>query len=388
MGPHHEHTPFVLPGEYADFAANVRAFSRDKLYDGYLDRATSQTMPWEELRLLGRAGLLGMSLPVESGGQGADPLVVGLALEELAYADVNVAYLSFSSETVTPAHRGLPPAIGEPLAHSVAQGEEVLAMALTEPGAGSDNSAMRLHARPVSGGYLLRGEKTSITGAVHSRRGVVAATTEPGGGSQAVRRLLVDLTDSSVTVQRIKDPGFHPVGRATITFEDTFVPADHELREEMSGLAGQLSLLDYTRAMVGLMCVGAAKRAIDMTVGWVRDRHAFGKSIAGYQGVSFTLAEHATQLEAARMLTYRALALIAAGQSARREAAMTKWWTPRVAMAAINDCIVLHGHVGWSSEMPLQQLLVDVSGMQIGDGTPQIQKLVIARDLIGRAYVG
>lgn len=121
---------------------------------------------------------------------------------------------------------------------------------------------------------------------------------------------------------------------------------------------------------------------------WVVEREAFGQTISHYQGVSFTLAEHDTQLEAARWLCYRALALRSAGKPHTREAAMCKWWAPQVAMAAINDCIVLHGHVGWSMEMPLVQLLLDVSGLQIGDGTPQIQKLVIARQLLGRENVG
>lgn len=113
----------------------------------------------------------------------------------------------------------------------------------------------------------------------------------------------------------------------------------------------------------------------------------FGQPISRFQGVSFPLAEHATYLEAGRWLCYRALGLREAGHSCNTEAAMVKWWVPKLAFDAINDCIVLHGQVGWSDEIPLQQMLRDVSGLQIGDGTPQIQKLVIARQLFGRDFV-
>lgn len=380
--------PFLLGPEHEAFAESVRRFARTELADGYLERATSQELPWDLVRRLGREGLLGMSLPEQAGGQGADPLSVGLAVEQLAHADINLAYLTFCSETAVAAYDGLPPEVGAPLARAVAAGEQLLATALTEPGGGSDTAAMRLRAVPVAGGHLLRGEKTSVTGAVHSRHAITAASTDPGSGPQAIRRFLVDLADPTVTVARIRDPGFHPVGRGTITFADTFVPASHEMRDTGSGLSAQLALLDRLRVLAGLMALGAARRAIDITVDWVRHREAFGAPIARYQGVSFPLAEHLTHVEAARMLAYRALGLLTADRRITREAAMIKWWAPQIAVATINDCIVLNGHVGWSAEMPLQQLLTDVSGLQIGDGTPQIQKLLIARDLIGREYVG
>lgn len=146
-----------------------------------------------------------------------------------------------------------------------------------------------------------------------------------------------------------------------------------------------MAQFDLSRTLIALTCVGSAQRALDSAAAYSRDRTAFGKPLAANQGVSFPIAEHTTYLEAVRALAYRTLGLRMAGQPHTTQAAMLKWWAPRAAFAAIQEAVVLHGQVGWSDEMPLQSLLRDISGYQIGDGTPQIQKIIIARDVIGRA---
>lgn len=355
-----ESAPFLFTREHLAFEESVASLARKEFRGGYLERASSEEMCWPQLAMLGEVGLLGLSIPEEAGGQGADPITVGIGCEQMAKADFNLSYFVFSS---------------------------VLALAVTEPCGGSDTAGMAVTARPVPGGYRLSGEKTSVTLAMHAEHAIVVARNDQTDGPRT-RRFLVPLDQQNISRERFRDPGFRPLGRGSLTFDGTFVPADHELTSSGSGLSAQLSDFDYSRTLIGLMCIGAARRAIDATIDWVRDRDAFGGPIARFQGVSFTLAEHDTQLEAARWLCYRALALRAAGLPHTREAAMCKWWIPQLAVRAINDCIVLHGHMGWSNEMPLQQLLLDVSGLQIGDGTPQIQKLVIARHLIGRDYTG
>jgi cyclohexanecarboxyl-CoA dehydrogenase len=379
---------FVFSIEQQAFEESVATLARREFHDGYLARATRDEMCWDELRRLGQHGLLGMSLPEHLGGQDAGPIILGIACEQLARADFNLAYLAFGSVLGQGLLAALPEHIAHPIVRSVTAGEQVVALALTEPRGGSDASGTTVRARPVDGGYVLSGEKTSVTLGMYASHAIVVATTDPAAGSKGTRRLLVPLNDPTIGKQRFADPGFRPLSRAGLTFDRTFVPAENELTGSGSGLSATLSDFDLTRTLLGLMVIGAARRAMDATIEWVRDREAFGSPIARFQGVSFTLAEHDTQLEAARWLCYRSLGLRAAGLPHSKEAAMCKWWAPRLAVQAINDCIVLHGHVGWSTEMPLQQLLLDVSGLQIGDGTPQIQKLVIARDLIGRQYVG
>lgn len=380
--------PFLFTEEQQQFERIVSQLVRREFLESYLERATSDEMCWSALEALGRHGLVGMSLPVELGGQDADAVTRGIACEQVAYGDFNLSYFALTSELAGAVASGLPREISEPIVREVVAGRDMIAMALTEPRGGSDASGISLRATAVPGGYRLDGEKTSVTLGMHASYAIVVATTEPGGGSRSTKRFLVRLNDSTITRQRLIDPGFRPLSRASLFFDGTFVPEDHEMKAAGSGVAATLADFDLTRTLLGLMTIGAARRAIDMAVVWARDRETFGQPIAAYQGVSFTIAEHHTQLEAARWLCYRTLGLRDAGLPHTKEAAMCKWWAPRLAVRAINDCIVIHGHVGWSAEMPLQQMLLDVSGLQIGDGTPQVQKLVIARHLIGRKYVG
>ena len=383
---------FVFDEDHLAYEEAVRTLARREFYDGYLERATHDELPWADLKRLARHGLLDLALPASLGGQEVDPITYGIACEQIAYADFNLSYLIFGlcgmGELVT----ALPPEIGERLALALAAGDEVYGIALTEPRGGSDAARPSVRAEPVDGGWRLHGEKTSVTPGMAASELVVVATTDPGAGSKATKRFLVAADDPTITRQQFRDPGFRPLGRAGISFDGTFVADEREFRPSSaggrSGVAAQLAAFDFTRILLGLMVLGAARRALDMTIEYVKEREAFGRPIAGYQGVSFTIAELDTKLEATRWLCYRALGLRAAGLPHTREAAMCKWFAPRLAVEAINECIVLHGHVGWSVEMPLQQLLLDVSGLQIGDGTPQIQKLVIARELIGRQYVG
>lgn len=384
---------FIFNDEHAAYEEAVATLARREFLAGYLERATSDELPWAELKRLGQHHLLDLSLSEEDGGQGADPISFGIACEQMAYADFNLAYLVFGASVISDIANALPGEIAGRVVRAVAAGDEVVALALTEPKGGSDAARPSVRADPVEGGFLLRGEKTSVTLGMHAREVIVVASVDPAAGSRGTRRFLVPVEgDPTITRQHFRDPGFRPLGRAGITFDGTFVPAERQMdvhgRSDRSGIARQLSMFDTSRILLGLMVIGAARRALDLTIEWAGAREAFGRPIAGFQGVSFTIAEHDTQLEAARWLCYRALGLRAAGRPHTREAAMCKWWAPRLAVQAINDCIVVHGHVGWSMEMPLQQLLLDVSGLQIGDGTPQIQKLVIARELMGRGLVG
>lgn len=378
---------FVFSEEQTAFAQTIRRMADKELLPSYHQRAMSDEFPVEAHKALARHGLLSLSVPERWGGQGADLVTVGLAIEEAARGDVNMAFFIAGTATIGKlVLDNLPEGEAALLAQEFMAGESLMAFALTEPRGGSDNVGMSVRARPVDGGFHLSGEKTSITLAGAADRAIVFATVDPSLGVRGISAFLVDL-DETVSRQVFADPGFRPLGRGSLTFDDTFVPESRQLLEPGRGLQLALNEFEFTRAAIGLLCVGAARRAMELTIDYVREREAFGQPISKNQGVSFVLAEHETMLEAGRLLAYRALALRDAGMSCRREAAMVKWWVPQLAMRAINDCVVLHGQVGWSEEMPLQQLLRDVSGFQIGDGTPQIQKLIIARELLGRDFV-
>lgn len=383
-----EMAPFMFTEEQEMFRETVRRLAETEFRDSYLARATTTEYPRAALAVLAKNGLLGLAVPEEYGGQIADFISMGIAIEELARADFNVSYVAFNSIlTGGLASRLLPADERDRWARGIARGERLLAAGFTEPRGGSDLQGLRLRAERHGDGWRLTGEKTSVTTSPHAEAAIILATVDPALKSRGTVALLVDLNDPSVSLQRFRDPGFRPQGRAAVSFDGTYVPRSRQLGEVGEGFKQIMREFELSRTLLGLMCLGTAMRAMDMTIGWVKQREAFGQPISKFQGVSFPLAEHATYLEAARWLAYRSLALRDAGRSHNSEAAMCKWWIPQIACQAINDCIILHGHTGWSEEMPLVQMQKDVSGLQIGDGTPQIQKLVIARQLIGREWV-
>jgi cyclohexanecarboxyl-CoA dehydrogenase len=377
--------PFTLDADHLTFRESVRTLARSRYADSMLERSQSDKFPIAEFAELGAAGLLGLQISEASGGQGGDVLAVGIAVEELAYADPSIAYLAFAAN----ASNAILDELGSDevrdrwVARGIA-GEAVICLALTEPGAGSDAANLTTRATRVDGGWRISGEKTSITQAAHANLAIVVAQTEPCAGGKGIGMFLVEMDDRAVTTQAIRDPGFKPLGRGSIFVDDVFVPDSYVLGEIGHGFRLVMHEFDFTRTLIALMNIGTAQRAIDMAIDYSKQRETFGRPLAANQGVSFVIAEHSTYVSAVRALGYHALGLRMAGQPHTAEAAMLKWWGPLVAFNAIRDCIVLHGQVGWSDEMPLQAMLRDVSGCMIGDGTPQIQKLVIARELIGK----
>jgi cyclohexanecarboxyl-CoA dehydrogenase len=362
-----------------------RPTARSRYAESMLDRSRSEKFPTAELAELGDAGLLGLRVSESLGGQGGDVLAVGIAVEQLAYADPVIAYLAFAANISNAllAKHGSDEVCDRWLSRGIA-GEAVMCLALTEPGAGSDAANLDTRAVRVDGGWRISGEKTSITQAVHADLAMVVAQTDPKAGAKGIGMFLVDMDDPAVTTQTIRDPGFKPVGRGSIFLDGVFVPDSHVLGGIGRGFGLVMHEFDLSRTLIALMNIGTAQRALDMAIEYSKQRKTFGRPLAANQGVPFVIAEHSTYVSVVRALGYHALGLRMAGRPHTSEAAMLKWWGPLVAFNAIRDCIVLHGQVGWSEEMPLQAMLRDVSGCMIGDGTPQIQKLVIARELIGK----
>lgn len=380
--------PFVLDEDHLRFRDSVRDLARREFLDTYHARAARTEFPHQELRKLAEAGLTNLTLAEESGGQGADLLALAIACEEVGYADPNMAYILFSTNSLVTLLAGQESPAIRRWAPRIAAGDALGCWAVTEPGTGSDAAALRTRAGRVDGGWLLTGEKTSVTQAPHADVAVVLAQTDPASRARGIGCFLVECADPTVSSQSFADPGFKPLGRGSITMDETFVPDERVLAAPGSGFGRVMAEFDLSRTLIALTCVGSAQRALDTAAAYARERTSFGRPLATNQGVSFPIAEHTTYLAAVRALAYQTIGLRMAGQPHTTQAAMLKWWAPRVAFAAIQESVVLHGQVGWSDEMPLQSLLRDVSGYQIGDGTPQIQKIIIARDVLGRDALG
>jgi cyclohexanecarboxyl-CoA dehydrogenase len=266
------------------------------------------------------------------------------------------------------------------------RGEAVVAICLTEPRGGSDASNLQMRARRVGDYYVVNGEKTSITFADRADAYLIFARTGlPDEGAKGVSAFFIPGTTPGIQRTAFDDVGSAIIGRGSVFFDDVKVPASHRLGEEGKGFTQVMQGFDYSRALIGLQCCGAAQASLDEAWAYAKEREAFGRPIGQFQGVSFPLAEGESQIAAVRQLCYHALALRDAGLPHTSEAAMCKWMGPRNAFDVIHQCLLTLGHYGWSKDLPHQQRMRDVMGLEIGDGTAQVMKLIIARHRIGRA---
>ena len=232
----------------------------------------------------------------------------------------------------------------------------------------------------VDGGYRLNGEKTSISGADQCDAVLLFARTgRPEDKARGVSAFVVDTTWKGISTTRFNDLGSRIIGRGSLFFDDVFVPDDHLLGREGGGFTQIMQGFDYSRALLGLQCVGAAQASLDESWRYIQEREAFGQKLADFQGVTFPLAEHEGILAGIRQLCMETLRLRDRGAPHTAEAAMCKWLGPNRAVDAIHQCLLTHGHYGWSMDLPHQQRLRDVMGIEIGDGTAQIMKMIVAR---------
>ena len=375
--------------EQRAFQETAQRFAREKLAPHYQAREASGEVDRALVKQMGALGLIGADLPEEYGGLGQPSLTAGLIIEAIAYGDFSVAYVQLlgSLQGQILARHAAPDLARDWIARIVT-GDAIVSVALTEPRGGSDAGNLALAARRDGDRYILNGEKSSISMADQADASIVFARTgKPEDGPRGVSAFLVPMNSKGVSTSRFNDIGSKAVGRGSIFFDDVEVSVTHRLSGEGMGFAQVMQGFDYSRALIGLQCAAAAQASLDETWRYVKERHAFGAPIAQYQGVTFPLADGETMIAALRQLCYHALDLRDAGAPHTAEAAMCKWLGPKTAVDVIHQCLLTHGHYGWSFDLPHQQRLRDVMGLEIGDGTAQIMKLIIAREKAGRAAV-
>ena len=384
----------VLTDDQRALQDTARRFARERLMPDYQTREKSGLLDRGLIAEMGRLGLLGTDLPEEFGGLGVDSVTTGLIAEELAYGDFNVSAVPVGiSLNAAILMRHAPPEVVREWVPRMTRGEAIVAICLTEPRGGSDASNLTLKARRDGDHYVINGEKTSITFADRADAYLIFARTgKPEEGAKGVSAFFIpyegkDGKTPGISRTKFDDVGSAIIGRGSVFFDDVRVPLSHRLGGEGKGFTQVMQGFDYSRALIGLQCVGAAQASLDEAWAYSKEREAFGKPIGQFQGVSFPLAEGESQIAAVRQLCYHALALRDAGLPHTAEAAMCKWMGPRNAFDVIHQCLLTFGHYGWSKDLPHQQRMRDVMGLEIGDGTAQIMKLIIARERIGRAAV-
>jgi cyclohexanecarboxyl-CoA dehydrogenase len=371
--------------EQDELVRTLRQFARRELAPRSAQWDKTGEFPWEAWRRMGELGLLGLRVPAAYGGQEADFLTFGIAMEEIGRGDFSCTYgiqlaglageILGRSGSEAIKTRWLPP---------TASGEAVVALALTEPGAGSDAANLACRAERDADGYVITGEKSGISLGMAAQAAVVFARTDPAGRARGVTAFLVPLDLPGVSRSPLRDMGTRAIGRAVLAFDHVRLPASHRLGDEGTGFYQVMQGFDYNRIGIALACLGVAQQSVEETMVYVKERKAFGRTLARFEGVSFAIAEAATHLEACRWLCYRALWLADHGRPHTKESAMTKWWSPRLAVDTIHQCLLLHGHYGYTDELPFEQRMRDVIGLEIGDGAAEVMKMVVARELMGR----
>jgi alkylation response protein AidB-like acyl-CoA dehydrogenase len=346
-------------------------------------------MPLALVREMADLGLLGGPLPAEYGGQGWDPVSLALCYEELGRADSSVrgmmtVHTSLVSQCVlawgTPEQKlaCLP---------RLARGEWIGCYCLTEPNAGSDAASLETTATPAGEGYTLHGEKIWITNGGLAQVGIVFATRDRAARHRGVCAFVVEF-DQAPGLVRAPMPGRELGHRASdharLVFDGLCVPASALLAAPGEGFAVAMSALDRGRLGVAAGAVGVAQACLDASVAFARSRRQFGKRIGDFEMVQASLADMAAEVEAARWLVYRAAWLQAQGQPARRETSIAKLFATEAAARAASEAVLLHGGRGYSNEYPVERYYRDIKGLQIYEGTSHIQRIVIARDLLGK----
>ncbi len=365
---------------------SVRKFSSEKLAPAYKRREEDGYFDRDMVREMGQLGFLAPELDEAWGGSGLDVLTSGLITEIIAEGDMNVAYVPINHSLISSCivRHGHPDVIEEILP-AMCSGETIACIGLTEPRGGSDAANLILDANRDGDSYILNGEKTSISMAEQADICLIFARTgSREDRARGISAFVVDLNSPGITRGRFDDLGEKAVGRGSLYFDDVRIDARYRVGEEGKGFIQVMQGFDFSRALIGLQCLAVARKCLDETWQFIQERETFGKPLAANQGITFPLAEAETQLEGARMVCLKALWLKSKGLDHTKEAAMAKWWAPKLAFDITQQCLLIHGHGGYSEELPFAQRLRDVLGMQIGDGTAHIMKMVIARTYVGK----
>jgi len=339
----------------------------------------------EIIRTLGRKRLASPRIPKAYGGMGADALTTGLIVEELARegdpnltVNLGAAEVLIKHGTDSQKRRWLP---------RLASGMIVAGIASTEPGAGSDAASIATTAKKSIRGFSISGEKRYIDIPNAAAFMILTARTSKAEGSRGISLFLLPMNSRGISKYRLNHMGAPWLDFGGFKLKGVRLSSEDLIGEEGRGFPALMETFDFMRVIVGLKCIGTASKALELTMDYVKRRHAFGRPIGKFEAVQFRIAEDYTQLEAARLLCYKALSMKDQGLRITKEAAMVKSWVPELTFKIVNDCLQNMGALGYSSATPIAGMLTHIRGYSIGDGTPDIMKTIVGRELLGREYV-
>ena len=383
-----EYHPSMIPRtlfapEHETFRDSVRRFMETEVVphderwqeQGYVDREV-----WKKA---GANGFLCCSMPEEYGGAGADRLYSVVLMEEQARANNSSLGWGLHSEIVAPyLLRYGSDALKKKYLPRMASGEMIGAIAMSEPGAGSDLQAVKTTAAKKDGRYLVNGSKTFITNGWHCDLVIVVAKTDPAKGAKGTSLVVVDTSMQGFTKgKRLKKLGLKGQDTAELFFDNVEVPAENLLGQENNGFIYLMQELPWERMQIAIAAVAKAEAAVEWTKAYVTERKAFGKPIASFQNTRFKLAELATEVQVARVFVDRCMELLLAEKLDTATASMAKYWVSDLECRVIDECLQLHGGYGFMWEFPIARAYADARVQRIYGGTNEIMKEVISRSM-------
>jgi butyryl-CoA dehydrogenase len=375
-----------LTEEQALVQKTARDFAREKVLPRAAEIDEQKKVPAELIREMGKLGLMGIDVPERYGGSGLDTLTYVLVVEEInrACASTGVILCSHVSLAIAPILKWGSDAQKEKWLPDLARGEKIGCFALSEPAAGSDAAAMRMSARRDGDSWVLNGTKNFITNGAIADVCVVFAQTDPAQKHKGIAAFVVEKGTAGFSVGRLERKlGIRGSDTAQLVFQDCRVPAANALGRVGEGFKIALSTLDGGRIGIAAQAVGIARACLEDSLAYAKEREAFGKKIADFQAIQWKLADMATEIDAARLLTWKAATLRDQGAPHILEAAEAKLFASDIAVKAARDCVQIFGGYGYLADFPAERHYRDAKITEIYEGTSEIMKLVIAEEILG-----
>ena len=376
---------FTLTDDQELIQKTAREFAVEHLAPGVMDRDENAEFPYEQIKLMGELGFMGMMVPEEYSGAGMDTLTYVIALEEIAAVEAAAStIMSVNNSLVCQllADWGTNIQKNQYL-KTLASGKKLGAYSLSEPQSGSDASNLRTHARRKTGHYIINGTKNWVTNGINSDVVVMFCLTDKDLGSKGISAFIVDKGMAGFSTGKKEDKlGIRASDTCELYFEDCEVPVENRIGEEGAGFKISMNTLGGGRIGIAAQALGIARAALEAAVAYAGARKQFGKTIGSFGAIQNKLANIATEIDAARLLIWRAAKLKDRGKPYVKESSMAKLYASTVAMKAATDCVQIYGGYGYMREYGVERLMRDAKITQIYEGTSEIQQLIIARELM------
>jgi len=376
---------FELTEEQRLLRQTVREFAESEIQPTASERDEKAQFPHALIPKMGALGLFGIMIPQEYGGAGLDTLSAAIIIEEIARVDAAVGLIIASHNSLCAGHifRCGNEEQKRKYLVSLASGEKLGAWALTEPGSGSDAASLKSRARLQDDSWLLDGEKLFTTQGSTAGVYVIMASTEPARGSEGISAFIVPRGTTGLVTGRVENKlGVRASDTAALHLENLRLPKESLLGELNRAFADVLDVLAGGRIGIGAMAVGIARGALEESLKYARHRKQFGKTISEYEAIQWMLADMATEIDAARLLVYRAALLKNANQPYRQAASEAKLYASEVAVRAATKAIQIHGGYGYIKDYPVERYFRDAKICEIGEGTSEVQRMVIAKEML------